>query len=106
MQTAQTAYKPIEEVKPGGVVLRHGSRWVVVANRYDPVGNAPDWGPFRPRRILEVVGGYTFGFLCGELVQVAVCPHSAKAWHQVGGLWEWECPVCGLVDGFTGEVRG
>ena len=74
-------WKPIEEVKPGNVVLRHGSRWVVVENRHDLVGNAPDSGPFKPRRI------------------------PATTWKQVGGLWDWECPECGRVDGFTGEVQ-
>lgn len=99
-------WKPIEEVKPGNVVLRHGSRWVVVENRHDLVGNAPDSGPFKPRRILEVVGGYTFGFMAGDLVRVvAFCPHPATTWKQVGGLWDWECPECGRVDGFTGEVQ-
>lgn len=33
------------------------------------------------------------------------CNHSATTWKQVGGLWDWECPECGRVDGFTGEVK-
>ena len=75
-----------QDVRAGDVVFEHGYKWIVVANKFDPVGNTGN----QPRHVLrckpaegtQVPGGYedmTLGYLVNALVTIETSEDKAIA---------------------------